>query len=97
MAPGPSPSHPWCRASITIGWSFVDGVAVNDPGSETYFGYGRPTSGIEGPENGVDFYDAKDVPHGEVRAFWHRSKITGTPRRAFVYTPPDYDKTPNTC
>ena len=49
-------------------WLLVDGVAVNDPSSETYFGYGRPTSGVEVPEAGVDFYDAKDVPHGEVRA-----------------------------
>jgi enterochelin esterase-like enzyme len=73
-------------------WLVVDGVAVNDPGSETFFGYGRPTSGVEVPETGVDFYDAKDVPHGEVRALWYQSKVTGKPRRAFVYAPPDYDK-----
>jgi enterochelin esterase family protein len=72
-------------------WLFVDGVAVNDPGSETFFGYGRQTSGVEVPEKGIDFYDAKDVPHGEVRAFWYHSKVTGKLRRAFVYTPPDYD------
>jgi enterochelin esterase-like enzyme len=48
------------------------------------------TSGVEVPENGVDFYDAKDVPHGEVRAVWYHSKVTGKPRRAFVYTPPEY-------
>jgi enterochelin esterase-like enzyme len=72
-------------------WLLVDGVAVNDPGSETFFGYGRPTSGVEVPEQGVDFYDARDVPHGEVRALWYHSKFTGKPRRAFVYTPPGYD------
>jgi enterochelin esterase family protein len=72
-------------------WFVVDGVAVNDPGSETFFGYGRQTSGIEVPEKGTDFYDAKDVPHGEVRALWYHSKVTGKPRRAFVYTPPGYD------
>jgi enterochelin esterase-like enzyme len=76
-------------------WLVVDGVAVNDPGSETYFGYGRPTSGVEVPEKGVDFYDARDVPHGEVRAFWYPSKVTGKVRRAFVYTPPGYDKDPS--
>jgi enterochelin esterase-like enzyme len=75
-------------------WLVVDGVAVNDPGSETYFGWGRQTSGVEVPENGADFYDAKDVPHGQVRAFWYHSKVTGTPRRAFVYTPPGYDANP---
>jgi enterochelin esterase family protein len=31
-------------------WFLVDGVAVNDPGSETFFGWGRPTSGVEVPE-----------------------------------------------
>jgi enterochelin esterase-like enzyme len=73
-------------------WLLVDGARVNDPGSETYFGYGRETSGVEVPEAGEDLYDAKDVPHGEVRAFWYHSKVTGKPRRAFVYTPPGYDR-----
>jgi enterochelin esterase family protein len=72
-------------------WLVVDGVAVNDPGSETYFGYGRQTSGVEVPGKGTDFYDAKDVPHGEVRALWYHSRVTGKPRRAMVYTPPGYD------
>jgi enterochelin esterase family protein len=72
-------------------WFVVDGVPVNDPGSEAFFGYGRECSGIEIPEKDVDFYDTKDVPHGEVRAMWYHSKVTGKPRRAFVYTPPDYD------
>ena len=76
-------------------WFVVDGVTMNDPGSETYFGYGKPTSGIEIPEKGVDFYDAKEVPHGEVRAFWYHSRTTGLPRRAYVYTPPGYDKNAN--
>ncbi len=72
-------------------WFVVDGVPVNDPGSETFFGYGKPTSGVEVPEPGADYYDAKDVPHGEVRSLWYHSKVTGSPRRAFVYTPPGYD------
>jgi enterochelin esterase-like enzyme len=72
-------------------WFVVDGVPVNDPGSECFFGYGRECSGIEIPEQGVDFYDSKDVPHGEVRMLWYHSKVTGKVRRAFVYTPPGYD------
>jgi enterochelin esterase-like enzyme len=72
-------------------WLIVDGAAVNDPSSETYFGYGRQCSGVEVPEEGVDFYDPKDVPHGEVRGRWYHSAITGSWRRAYVYTPPDYD------
>jgi enterochelin esterase-like enzyme len=73
-------------------WFLVDGVAVNDPSSETYFGWGRQTSGIEVPEPGADFYEPKDVPHGDVRVRWYLSKTTGAWRRAYVYTPPAYDR-----
>jgi enterochelin esterase family protein len=51
-------------------------------------------SGIEIPEQGVDFYDAKDVPHGEVRIKPYFSQITKAWRRSFVYTPPGYDQHP---
>lgn len=76
-------------------WFIVDGVRVNDPGSDTYFGYGRPTGGIEIPVEGEDFFMPKNVPHGDVREHWYYSEITGKWRRAFVYTPPDYDRDPN--
>lgn len=76
-------------------WLVIDGVAVNDPGSETFFGWGKPTSGVEVPEANVDFYDAQDVPHGEVRALWYHSQVTGALRRVFVYTPPGYDADPD--
>jgi enterochelin esterase-like enzyme len=69
----------------------VDGVQMNDPGSDTFFGTGKPTSGIEIPEKGVDFYHPKDVPHGEVRSRWYTSKVTGQTRHIMVYTPPGYD------
>jgi enterochelin esterase-like enzyme len=73
-------------------WFVLNGVSVNDPASETYFGYGKQTSGIEVPEAGAAFYSITNVPHGEVRAKWYLSKTTGEWRRAFVYTPPDYDR-----
>ncbi len=72
-------------------WFVLDGVNVCDPGSETFFGVGRQSSGLEVPSKGEDFYNAKDVPHGEVRSKWYFSKITSKWRRCFVYTPPDYD------
>jgi len=65
----------------------LDGVSVNDPASETYFGYGKETSGIEVPEAGAEYYAIGKVPHGEVRAKSYFSKITGEWRRAMVYTP----------
>jgi enterochelin esterase-like enzyme len=73
----------------------VDGVEVNDPASDSFFGTGRPTSGIEIPEKGVDFYDPKDVPHGEVRSHWYKSQVTGKLRHILVYTPPGYDTDPS--
>ena len=69
----------------------VDGVEINDPNSDSFFGTGRPTSGIEIPEKGVDFYSAKDVPHGEVRSAGYRSKVTEQTRHIMAYTPPGYD------
>lgn len=69
----------------------IDGVPVNDPGSESFYGTGRQASGIEIPEKGVDFYQPRDVPQGEVRERRYLSKTTGAWRRIFVYTPPGYD------
>lgn len=75
-------------------WFLLDGVAVNDPASRTYFGYGKETSGIEVPGAAAPFYAVQNVPHGEVREKWYRSKSTGEWRRALVYTPPAYDRDP---
>lgn len=72
----------------------VDGVAVNDPGSRTFFGWGRETSGLEIPDRTLDFYDVKAVPHGEIRIRTYFSKTTETTRRVFVYTPAGYDREP---
>ena len=74
-------------------WFLVDGFQSNDPASETYFGWGRETSAVEVPDQ-VDFYDAKEVPHGEVRIRPYFSRTTGQWRQAYVYTPPDYDRNP---
>jgi para-nitrobenzyl esterase len=69
----------------------VDGVRVNDSSSHAYFGTGVDASGVEVPEDGVNYYLANDVPHGDVRIRIYHSKITGQWRRCFVYTPPEYD------
>jgi enterochelin esterase-like enzyme len=69
----------------------VDGLQVADPATDTFFGSGWRNSGIEIPEQGVDYSSAKDVPHGEVRSRWYFSKVTGTWRRCYVYAPPGYD------
>lgn len=72
----------------------VDGVAVNDPASETFFGCGKMASGIEIPETleaaAYYTYD-KSVPHGQVRECHYYSSVAKKERRCFVYTPADYD------
>jgi enterochelin esterase-like enzyme len=70
----------------------VDGGTFNDPGTLNYYGSIRWESGIEIPAHDQDFYALKDVPHGNVQQVLFPSKSTGTVRRAFVYTPPGYEK-----
>ncbi len=69
----------------------VDGLHCTDPSSETFFGYGQQTSALEVPDPMLDFYEPRAVPHGDVRAIWYSSSVTGKVRRAYVYTPPGYD------
>lgn len=70
----------------------MDGGTFNDPGTLNYYGSTRWESGIEIPAHDQDFYALKDVPHGNVVQILFPSKSTNTSRRAFVYTPPGYDK-----
>jgi enterochelin esterase-like enzyme len=87
-------------------WFNVDGARMNDPGSETFFGYGRETSGIEIPDAQqissdlvtapvIPFYAPHAGAHGQLEEKWYSSKITGNWRRCYVYTPPGYDDAAN--
>ncbi len=70
----------------------IDGGVFNDPGALNFYGSTRWESGIEIPAHDQDFYTLKDVPHGNVQQILFPSASTNTVRRAFVYTPPGYDK-----
>jgi enterochelin esterase-like enzyme len=70
----------------------IDGGKFNDPGTLNFYGSVRWESGIEIPAHDQDFYALKNVPHGNVQQILFPSKSTNTSRRAFVYTPPGYDK-----
>lgn len=74
----------------------IDGGKFNDPGALNFYGSVRWESGIEIPAHDQDFYALKDVPHGKVEQILFPSKSTNTSRRAFVYTPPGYDKNQST-
>ena len=69
----------------------IDGGVVNDPGAKNYYGSVRWESGIEIPAHDQDFYQVKNVPHGQVTQVLFPSKETGETHRAFVYLPPQYD------
>lgn len=82
--------------SISKGFHYysllIDGVALADPASETFYGMGRMASGIEIPYRSGDYYAIKDVPHGEIRIKKYWSKALGGWREMYVYTPPGYDQ-----
>lgn len=73
----------------------IDGAEVPDPNSMYFFGAMRWGSGVEVPAHDRDFYALKNVPHGQLRQIFLHSESTGTERRAFVYTPPGYDRNPD--
>ncbi|MET0464546.1 MAG: alpha/beta hydrolase-fold protein [Chitinophagaceae bacterium] len=82
--------------SISEGFHYysllIDGVAVADPSSETFYGMSRMASGIEIPFKGDSIYALKDVPHGDVRIKKYFSNSTRSWRQMYIYTPPGYDE-----
>jgi len=81
--------------SLTEGFHYysilVDGLAVADPSSETFYGMGRMASGIEVPFKGGDYYAIKDVPHGEISIKYYYSTVFNGWRRFYIYKPAGYD------
>lgn len=72
----------------------VDGTSFIDPGVTPFYSNGL-VSMLEVPFPDNDFYQMKDVPHGDVREHWFYSKVEQKYRRSFVYTPAEYEKNPN--
>jgi enterochelin esterase-like enzyme len=70
----------------------IDGVAVCDPASETFYGMGRLASGFEVPFKGDDYYTIKNVPHGDTRIKRYYSDVLNAWRTFYMYTPPGYDE-----
>lgn len=70
----------------------IDGVAVCDPASETYYGMGRMASGFEVPFKGDETYAVRNVPHGDIRIKRYYSTVTNSWRRFYIYTPAGYDE-----
>ena len=73
---------------------WVDGVQINDPACDTFFGCCRQSSGIEVPEGSEgDYYrPQQEVTKGQVRSVQYYASATKAWRRAMVYTPAEYEK-----
>jgi len=73
----------------------VDEFEMLDPRNPVVKYNSRPNlieSIVEVPGASAMFYDLKPVPHGKVEIRYYDSKATNSTRRAFVYTPPGYEK-----
>jgi len=70
----------------------VNGLAVADPSSETFYGMSRMASGLEVPFKGDSYYEEKYVPHGDIRIKRYYSTVTNSWRNFYMYTPPGYDQ-----
>ena len=81
--------------SLTEGFHYysllVDGLALVDPASETFYGMGRMASGIEVPFKGDGYYAEKDVPHGEICIKRYFSTVFNSWRQFYIYKPAGYD------
>lgn len=72
----------------------VDGVKVAAPCSETFYGCSMMSSGVEipYPAEKQSWYELKaDVPHGQVARLRYQSKVTGSWKNMYVYTPAEYE------
>ncbi len=75
----------------------VDGEVLLDPYLAIHWSGNRLRNFIEVPDSELDFMLIKDVPHGAMRheIFW--SKVLNSWERCFLYTPPGYAKSTETC
>jgi enterochelin esterase-like enzyme len=71
----------------------VDGVQIADP-SNSIAGFTAmpPYSTLVVHGDGPAYYDARNVPHGNVTRHIYHSEVTKGEREMYVYTPPGYDR-----
>jgi len=81
--------------SLTGGFHYysllIDGFAVADPASESFYGMGRMASGIEVPFSGDGYYAVNNVPHGEIAIKRYYSAVFNAWRQFYIYKPAGYD------
>lgn len=77
---------------IYLYYFIIDGVKVIDP-NNTYVGFANMPAfsmlWVHG--DGPAFYDAKNVPHGDLITHYYYSGVSDGQREMLVYTPPSYN------
>jgi enterochelin esterase-like enzyme len=80
------------RVDAVNGQGGVIAMDPQNPSVKLGFGGFPSASMFEIPGDGLEFDDAKDVPHGTVRFETYQSKAIGAPRTLWIYTPPGYER-----
>ena len=72
----------------------IDGVNTPDPRNPwvKLVSLTGLASQVQVPGDGPQFWDSKPVPHGLLQIVTYESKSLGATRQAYVYTPPDYNR-----
>ena len=80
------------KPDMYIYYFVIDGVRMADP-NNTVAGFTAmpPYSQLVVHGDGLAYYDARNVPHGDVTRLVYHSNVTNGERELYVYTPPGYD------
>lgn len=68
----------------------INGILTVNPNENVYYCSNAWNSGLEIPNDTIDFYNIKDVPHGSIVMQPYYSTVTQSMRQCFIYLPPDY-------
>lgn len=71
---------------------YVDGVRICNPYAGISYGCFAAINTFEVQEKNVDFYFAKDIPHGTVSICKYVSKVSSHLKECYVYTPYGYEE-----
>lgn len=71
---------------------YVNDVPVCNPKAGINYGCFHGVNTLEVPEKGKDFFEIKQVPHGQVHICKYTSCVNGHIKECYVYTPPSYQK-----
>ena len=71
---------------------YVDGVRICNPYAGISYGCFDAINTFEVAEKGVDFYFAREIPHGTVSICKYVSKVSSHLKECYVYTPYGYEE-----